>query len=193
MKIHWILLAAGLSRRFGENKLLYPVKGKKLYRYSLERMEALAEKRQERLVVVTSHEAIQKELAGTKAEVVWNPKAETGIASSIHCAIRHLGMAEDTAYLFSVADQPFLRQEDLGAFMEGFLCSGKAMGCMAHQGVWGNPAVFSGKYVQQLLSLEGEQGGKRILLASPEQVFVFDCAEEKAFHDIDEKKDLREF
>ena len=68
MKIHWILLAAGLSRRFGENKLLYPVNGKKLYRYSLERMAALAEKRQERLVVVTSHEAIRQELAGKKAE-----------------------------------------------------------------------------------------------------------------------------
>ena len=84
MKIHWILLAAGLSRRFGENKLLYPVNGKKLYRYSLERMAALAEKRQERLAVVTSHEAIRQELAGEKAEVIWNPKAETGIASSIH-------------------------------------------------------------------------------------------------------------
>lgn len=182
-----------MSRRFGENKLLYPVKGKKLYRYSLERMAALAEERQERLVVVTSHEAIQQELAGEKAEVVWNPKAETGIASSIQCAIRHLGISEDAAYLFSVADQPFLRQEDLGAFMEGFLRSGKAMGCMAHQGVWGNPAVFSSKYVQMLLSLEGDQGGKRILLESPEQVFIFDCEEEKAFHDIDEKKDLREF
>lgn len=193
MKIHWILLAAGLSRRFGENKLLYPVNGKKLYRYSLERMAALAEVRQERLVVVTSHEVIQKELAGTKAEVVWNPKAETGIASSIHCAVRHLGIAEDAAYLFSVADQPFLRQEDLGAFAEGFLRSGKAMGCMAHQGAWGNPAVFSGKYVERLLSLEGDQGGKKILLASPKQVFVFACEQEKAFHDIDEKKDLREF
>ena len=64
MKIHWILLEAGLSRRFGENKLLYPVNGKKLYRYSLERMAALAEKRQERLAVVTSHEAIRQELAG---------------------------------------------------------------------------------------------------------------------------------
>lgn len=193
MKIHWILLAAGLSRRFGENKLLYPVNGKKLYRYSLERMAVLAEKRQERLAVVTFHEAIRQELAGEKAEVIWNPKAETGIASSIHCAVRHLGISEDAAYLFSVADQPFLRQEDLGAFIEGFLPSGKAMGCMAHQGVWGNPAVFSGEYVQRLLSLEGDQGGKKILLASREQVFVFDCEQEKAFHDIDEKKDLREF
>ena len=182
-----------MSRRFGENKLLYPVNGKKLYRYSLERMAALAEKRQERLAVVTSHEAIRQELAGEKAEVIWNPKAETGIASSIHCAIRHLGISEDAAYLFSVADQPFLRQEDLGAFIEGFLPSGKVMGCMAHQGVWGNPAVFSGEYVQRLLSLEGDQGGKKILLASREQVFVFDCEQEKAFHDIDEKKDLREF
>ena len=125
--------------------------------------------------------------------MIWNPKAETGIASSIHCAIRHLGIEKDAAYLFSVADQPFLKQEELGAFIEGFLRSGKAMGCMAHQGVWGNPAVFSGEYVQRLLSLEGDQGGKKILLASPEQVFVFDCAEEKAFYDIDEKKDLREF
>lgn len=193
MKIHWILLAAGLSRRFGENKLLYPVKGKKLYQYALERMAALAEKRQERFVVVTSHEAIRKELEDTKAEVVWNPAPETGIASSIHCAVRHLGISADAAYLFSVADQPFLRQEDLGAFIEGFLDSGKEMGCMAHQGVWGNPAVFSGQFVQRLCSLEGEQGGKQILRAFPEAVFVFDCQQKAAFLDIDEPKDLREF
>ena len=137
MRVTILYLAAGNSRRFGENKLLYPVNGKKLYRYSLERMAALAEKRQERLAVVTFHEAIRQELAGEKVEVIWN-------ASSIHCAVRHLGISEDAAYLFSVADQPFLRQEDLRAFIEGFLPSGKAMGCMAHQGVWGNPAVFSG-------------------------------------------------
>ena len=33
MKIDLILMAAGNSRRFGSNKLLYEWRGKKLYRY----------------------------------------------------------------------------------------------------------------------------------------------------------------
>ena len=143
--------------------------------------------------MVTFHEAIRQELAGEKAEVIWNPKAETGIASSIHCAVRHSGISEDAAYLFSVADQPFLRQEKSGGvYRRPFSLPAKPW-AVSHTRVCGEILLFSGEYVQRLLSLEGDWGGKKILLASREQVFVFDCEQEKAFHDIDEKKDLREF
>ena len=38
MKIDMILMAAGNSRRFGSNQLLYEWRGKKLYRYMFDDM-----------------------------------------------------------------------------------------------------------------------------------------------------------
>ena len=43
MKIDLILMAAGNSRRFGSNKLLYEWRGKKLYRYMLDALLEAAE------------------------------------------------------------------------------------------------------------------------------------------------------
>ena len=40
-----ILLADGYSRRFGQNKLLYPVNGKPMYSYGLDTLKKAAWKR----------------------------------------------------------------------------------------------------------------------------------------------------
>ena len=42
MRIALIMLAAGNSRRFGGNKLLYEIDGNPMYRYILERLIAVA-------------------------------------------------------------------------------------------------------------------------------------------------------
>ena len=41
-EIAFILLAAGYSRRFGQNKLLYPVNGKPMYSYGLDTLKKAA-------------------------------------------------------------------------------------------------------------------------------------------------------
>ena len=47
MKIALIMLAAGNSRRFGSNKLLYEIDGKPMYRYILEKLMVVAEQLEE--------------------------------------------------------------------------------------------------------------------------------------------------
>ena len=42
MKIALIMLAAGNSRRFGSNKLLYEIEGKPMYRHILEKLLIVA-------------------------------------------------------------------------------------------------------------------------------------------------------
>ena len=41
MRIHFILLAAGNSRRFGSNKLLSVLNGKPMYRYLTDRLDQM--------------------------------------------------------------------------------------------------------------------------------------------------------
>lgn len=57
MRLNLIYLAAGNSRRFGENKLLFQIQGKPLYRYGLERLMEICERYpQWKLTVVTQYE-----------------------------------------------------------------------------------------------------------------------------------------
>ncbi len=59
MRTGLIMLAAGCSRRFGENKLLYPLEGKPMYLHLLERLAAVCAKDGRRnLFVVSRYEEI---------------------------------------------------------------------------------------------------------------------------------------
>lgn len=96
MKTDLILMAAGNSRRFGSNKLLYEWKGKKLYRYMLDALMEAAEelkknsgedtgsrevsdrergsgKRDIRIRVVTQYEEIMKEVEQLGGDEVFQP------------------------------------------------------------------------------------------------------------------------
>ena len=189
MQIEWILLAAGLSRRFGGNKLLFPVDGKAMYRHGFEKMISLARRRKERVTVVTSSHRIAEEVQKV-AEVVWNPAPQRGMSSSIQCALLHLGIQQGRAYLFFVADQPYLPEVDLHGFVEGFLRSGKRMGCVTDGVVWGNPCIFCAEAAQALFALQGDVGGKVLLRKEPKQVYQYRCMAPFALWDIDETADL---
>lgn len=194
MKIEWILLAAGKSRRFGKgNKLLFPIKGKPLYRHAFDRMQRLCAKRGERLLVVVSEKAVEEDIQKRAGKTVWNPCSEKGISSSIQCALCETGITDDCAYLFFVADQPLLSTKEIEGFVAGFLASGKELGCVAFGERRGNPGIFSGKYAKKLLQLEGDKGGSRILTEAGENVYIYACSSIYALWDVDTKADLQKF
>ena len=59
MRVTILYLAAGNSRRFGENKLLYPLEGKAVYRHLLDRLVQIAGRHENwELLVVTQYERI---------------------------------------------------------------------------------------------------------------------------------------
>lgn len=103
MKIGMILLAAGYSRRFGSNKLLYKIEGKSMYLCSLERLLEVQRKMKkvylgpkekatgiddkEKIIVaaavVTQYEEIQKNAESMGVQVILNPHpAERKIQST---------------------------------------------------------------------------------------------------------------
>ena len=67
MRIALIMLAAGNSRRFGGNKLLYEIDGNPMYRYILERLIAVA---------------------GAGGPVYINPHPDEGISSSLKIGLK---------------------------------------------------------------------------------------------------------
>ncbi len=188
--VYLIVMASGASKRFGENKLLYSFKGKKLYRYLIDELVKL---KNYRIIVVTSYKEIKKEVEG-KIIVALNNESEKGITSSIHLGIKMARQIQDSAnniYVFFTADQPFLKAQLIEDFIEQFKKSPYGLGCFASGKILGNPGIFRQKYVEELLKLQGDRGGKSIIKQNKEDGFFYQV-EKEVLIDIDTKEILKQ-
>ena len=95
MEIRMIYLAAGNSRRFGSNKLLYEINGKAMFAYGLEALfQVLEEMEETSLTVVTNYAEIEEYVQGRRRVIgkeriatVKSPDSHMGISYSIRAGI----------------------------------------------------------------------------------------------------------
>ena len=180
-----VLLAAGFSRRYGGNKLLEDYKGKPLYQHTLHRLKGLCEAHRElELTVVTQYREIEAHCDSMGVSWVGNPTPGAGISSSLK-----LGLPEgEVPCVFFVADQPELTGETVEAFLEGWLASGKGLGALAWMDEPGNPCGFRPAYFPKLRALSGDRGGKGILLADRQDLYLHPAGDPRELRDIDVKE-----
>src|SRR5437773_7731476 len=98
-----IVLAAGLARRMGRQKLLLSLEGKPVVRWAVERLLPHVED----LVVVTGHDdsTVRHALSGLAVRFAVNPRPEAGQASSIAVGVEAL-RARAHAVLAPPGDPP---------------------------------------------------------------------------------------
>lgn len=184
MRKHILYLASGSSRRFGENKLLYPVKGKPMYLWTLEMLENLVKKREDCcLLVVSRYEAIRQEASQRGITAVDSPESERGISFSIRAGLSALkNVAEEDFLLFVVADQPYLTEDSMLRLLD---CA--KVGVEGASLCWGdrpgNPTLFAAKLLPELMALEGDTGGRAVLRRH--QCIYVQTASERELEDID--------
>lgn len=179
-----ILLAAGNSRRFQGNKLLEPFLGRPLYAHTLSLVESLS---WEEIILVTQYDEILDACRDRKITLVKNEHPDEGIASSIRLGIKKAGAEADV--MFFVCDQPYLKRETIRGMREMFFRHPEGMVCAGTKEQSGNPNIFSRAYYKELIALQGDRGGKRIILAHPEQVRYYPTAEEER-KDFDYREDF---
>ena len=186
MRTNIIVLAAGNSVRFQGIKLFEAIEGRPMYQYVIEKaIQVKADK----IIVVTQFEEIKNWAEEKNLTVVMNPNSAAGISGSIRLGIS----ADDTAdaYVFMVCDQPFITVESINGLLKGFYDSEKGMACVKIGQRLGNPCVFSKKYKDDLLALEGDAGGKKVLCSKLEDVFYYCVENEWELMDVDSKEDFR--
>ncbi len=186
--IYMIYLAAGLSSRYGSNKLLETVEGKPMYRHLLDILTVMKEEEPHRyeLVVVTAYDEIETKVQKLPLKVVRNERQNLGISHSIRLGIEACGEVGIHDHLmFCVADQPYLQEDELFGFVHMYLRSHKGIGCMSFDGVMGNPVIFQGKFVPELLALTGDMGGKAVVKTHPQEIFLYEADSEKSLWDLD--------
>ncbi|MDY4693048.1 MAG: nucleotidyltransferase family protein [Blautia sp.] len=191
MIIGIVMLAAGNSRRFGSNKLIYNVSGKPMYQHVLEKLQETQDyvnqnmggKIKVTLTVVTQFQEIIRYGEENKVQVLLNSQPDRGISSSLQIGLKANLNAD--AVLFCVADQPYITSESIRKFILEFAGSGKGMGCVAFGKTTGSPCIFRKKYYNELLKLQGDRGGKKVLLSHMDDVLIYRVSEEKELMDID--------
>lgn len=197
--IHIIYMAAGNSRRFGSNKLFYELDGKPMYRHLLERLIEIKDRYNKLksdspaidITVVTRYRKILDYCACIPdCHAVLSPDSEKGISYTIKAGIMAVQEQKKTGmqdyYMFAVADQPYLKSQSVIKLIDKVLenTGGKQLAFSLRCGAAvGNPCVFHSSLIPQLLSLEGDRGGRSV--AKKYDCVYVDIADERELMDID--------
>lgn len=198
MKFHFILLAAGFSRRFGENKLLMPYQGKPFYLHTVEKLSKVAKRPDvDSFLVVTRYDEILNSMREMGIACVLNDHSEEGISSSLKVGLeqtqklfRSAVQGNGEAYVFFVSDQPKLSIDTIQSLLDDYVKNPFGISCASTRGKPGNPVIFSAQYYTELMALSGDVGGKQIMKKHPEAVRRMPVPEEELF-DIDRPEDLK--
>ena len=162
-----IVLAAGLARRMGRQKLLLTLRGTPLVRLSVERLVRHVED----LVVVTGQDdtAIRQALEGLTVRFAQNPRPHEGQGSSIAVGVAAL-KPWTRAVLVALGDQPQLPDGVVDALLAAWRRSNKPIVAPTYQGVQGTPVLFAADVFGELAQLTGDAGARGVVNARPERV-----------------------
>lgn len=189
MNISLVLLAAGNSRRFEANKLLYLFRGKPMYRYLADTIKAIPEDLFYEKIAVTQYQEIKDDLDQEGYRVVINRHSELGISTSIRLALEAVG-EQSQAVCFAVSDQPFLTAATMISFINQFNDSEKGIGCLCSMGELGNPAIFKKRYFAELSALQGDVGGRKVIRRHIDDLYLHEVADSMELVDIDEQHEV---
>ncbi|MGH7385003.1 MAG: nucleotidyltransferase family protein [Candidatus Rokuibacteriota bacterium] len=163
-----LVLAAGLSRRMGQAKLLMPLGGRAIVRHAVEGVRAGGV---DSVWVVTGPDIapIEAALAGLDVQLVVNPAPEDGQAGSLRAGIAALPAAVD-AVLIALGDQPALAPSIIPALLAARRTSPKLIVAPRYRDGQGNPVLFKREIFPELLRLTGDQGARPIIQKEPARV-----------------------
>jgi len=165
-----ILLAAGLSRRMGQPKLLLPLGGRPVVRHAAESLVAAGIS--PLLVVVGGQRAgVESALAGLPVAFVVNPNPEAGQASSLVAGVKALP-AGTASVIVALGDQPHLPPEIVRDLRYALGGTGRVIAVPRYHDGLGNPVLFRSEVFAELLALCGDRGARSVVERDPSRVAV---------------------
>lgn len=178
-----IILAAGNSSRLGFPKQTLLYKGKTLLETAIE-AGIKSKCRPVYVVLGANANAIQAGIKQYPVSIVNNPDWKEGMASSIRIALKTLrSNTEMDSVVIMLCDQPFVTRAIIDKLLYKQQETGRKIIASTYNGVNGVPALFSRSLFDELLSLQGQEGAKKLLHSYPDEVAAI--AFEKGSIDID--------
>lgn len=179
-RIGCVIMASGLGKRFGGDKLTAGFCGKALLQYVLEVTDGLFE----RCIVLTRSEGAADLARRMNVPVLLHGRPTR--SEAVRLGIER--MSDMEGCIFCPSDQPLLQRETLRKIVDAF--DGQNIVRTAFGERVGAPILFSKEFFAELAALEEKQGGGEIARRHPERVLTVQTVGAWELMDVDTPQDL---
>jgi len=184
-----IVLAAGKSSRMGANKLLLPLDGHSLVWHAIN--TACASSADVVLVVLGNEaERVAAALSPGRYQRVDNPRFAEGLSTSLQAGLDALPENVDGA-LILLADMPFTASATLEALLAAAREAPDRIAAMNQGGRPIPPVYWPCALFAALHDIRGDEGGRSLLMLSPEAVHLVAMAQPEEALDVDAPEDYQ--
>ena len=184
LKISVILLAAGLSRRMGRDKLMLELNGKTILQHSV---DLLLELPVYERILVTTEPRLHNLKIPADVKVILNNQPERGQSESIRIGTN---AAKGTHLLFLPADQPKLTPDDIEPLLDAAASEpGKIVYPIVNNQPC-SPTIFPAIFREELIGLSSDSGGSVIRNANKNACVGIVAENPLNFTDIDTMEDF---
>lgn len=178
-----IIMASGMGKRFGGNKLMTDFNGKPLIQWTLEATEGIFARR----VVVTRHKEVEQLCKQQGIPVIHHELP--GRNDTIRLGLEYLGDALD-GYMICQSDQPLLRRESIKVMAQSANSSRELIFRAAFGDMAAAPVLFPNWAYDELLHLPEGKGGRVVMMKHPEMVRTVQVRSVYELQDVDTPEDL---
>lgn len=161
-KIGCVIMASGLGKRFGANKLMADFHGKPMIQRALDATEGLFSHR----VVVTRHESVATLCREQNVDVILHDLPNRN--DTIRLGLEALGDLD--ACMFLPGDQPLLRRETVAMLLENRKDNPNSIIRPAYEDSEGSPVLFPFWAFPELKNLPVGKGGSAVIKNHPHEV-----------------------
>lgn len=187
-----IILAAGTSSRIGEDrhKLLLPLGDRPVIAHVL---DVVLASQARPVLLVLGHRSSQLRavlapyLAHPEVHPIDNSHYQQGMSTSIHTGLTELTrlMPDCDSTLIILGDQPLLSASILDTLMEARHTTHSRIIAPLYQGQRGNPVLFERSLFPELLEVQGDEGGRAVLMRHRIEVSTIEVGSPHASYDVD--------
>lgn len=179
-----VVLAAGLSQRMGENKLIKDFRGRPMLEHILNLVESLDF--DERILVTTRQTARAVKIPEA-FPVVINENPEQGQGHSVSLGAR---AATGDYIMFFAGDMPLLTALVVRALLDAARASNGKIVAPEVNGGLSNPVIFPKALRGELMGLSGSEGGRRIMREHADMLQTVPFSDPLPFSDTDTPEDF---
>lgn len=157
-----VIMASGLGKRFGSNKLMADFLGRPMLHRALDATEGLFDRR----VVVTRHEAVAALCRERNVEVLLHALPHR--SDTVRLGLEALG--EVDCCMFLPGDQPLLDRETVAMLLERWRENPDSIIRPVYEDTEGSPVIFPGWAFDELKDLPEGRGGGVVIRNHPHDV-----------------------